>query len=128
MLQKERSEVAKMIKYGVKEDNLKSYWHFLSSIRNRCAHDERLFSYLSYVEIPKNNYFKYFHVNRPAKNYFALITVLKVLLPKERYCEYQCSLEILLNKLSNQLKVISINDILKMMGMPKNWKKIKGLK
>ena len=130
MLQKERAEVAKRIKYGVKENSLESYLFFLSSIRNRCAHDERLFSYLSYVEIPKNNYFNYYNyynVHKPAKNYFALITVFKVLLPKYRYNEYHDSLESLLNKLSNQLKVISINDILKMMGMPKNWRKIKEL-
>lgn len=127
MIQKERAEVARRIKYGVKHNELESYLFFLSTIRNRCAHDERLFSYLSYAGLPQNNYQKYFKITQPKSNYFALITIFKLLLPKNRYCNYQDQLELLLKELNNQLKVIQPKVIRNMMGIPTNWTRLKDL-
>lgn len=127
MLQKERSEVARRIKYGVKEKELQSYLFFLSTIRNRCAHDERLFSYLSFVGIPQNNYLTYFKIFNAKSNYFVLMTVFKILLPKSRFRLYQEQLEGLQRQLDVHLKVISSKKIRYMMGMPSNWKKLKVL-
>lgn len=47
MHQKERNDVAKHFKWGVKENELSNSLAFLTTIRNRCAHGERLYSYLS---------------------------------------------------------------------------------
>lgn len=127
MIQKERADVARRIKYGVKHNDLESYLFFLSTIRNRCAHDERLFSYLSYVGIPQNTYLSYFKIHKPKSNYFALMTVFKLLLPRNRYCNYHDQLDILLKELNSQLKVIPSKVIRNMMGMPKNWTRLKGL-
>lgn len=127
MLPKERSEVARRIKYGVKEKELESYLLFLSSIRNRCAHDERLFSYLSYASISNNNYLTYFKIKRVKNNYFALMIVFKILLPKERFDSFLERLDALQKQLAAQLKIISAKKIRNMMGMPNNWKKLKGL-
>lgn len=127
MLQKDRAEVAKRMKYGVRENELESYLFFLSTIRNRCAHDERLFSYLSYAPIPKNCYSKYFRIKGQKNDYFALMSVFKILLPKNRYCNYQDRLDTLLKELSPQLKVIPPRVIRNMMGMPVNWRRLNGL-
>lgn len=127
MLPKERSDVARRVKYGVMQEDLKSYLFFLSAIRNRCAHDERLFSYLSYVGIPNNTYLKYFRIRKVKSNYFALITIFKILLPRNRYSNYHDQLDILLKELNSQLKVIPPKVIRNMMGMPEKWRRLKGL-
>lgn len=57
MLQKERDDVARRMKWGLRENQLASCLFFLSTIRNRCAHDERLYSYSSYANLSNNNYF-----------------------------------------------------------------------
>lgn len=127
MIQKERDEVARRIKYGVMQDDLESYLFFLSAIRNRCAHDERLFSYLSYVGVPKNTYLRYFRIYKVKSNYFALMTIFKILLPRNRYYNYHDQLDILLKGLNSQLKVIPPKTIRNMMGIPENWRRLKGL-
>ena len=127
MIQKERDDVARRIKYGVKHNDLESYLFFLSTIRNRCAHDERLFSYLSYVGIPKNTYLNYFRIYHAKSNYFALMTIFKILLPKNRYCNYHGQLDTLLKELNSRLNVIPPKAIRSMMGMPVNWRRLNGL-
>ena len=59
MIQKEREEVARRLKWGIRENQLASGLFFLATIRNRCAHDERLYSYLSYANLCGNHYFSY---------------------------------------------------------------------
>ncbi len=127
MMQKDRAEVAKRIKYGVRENELESYLFFLSTMRNRCAHDERLFSYLSYVGIPKNTYLNYFQIKKVKSNYFALMTIFKILLPRNRYCNYHDQLDALLKELNSRLKVIPSKVIRNMMGIPVSWRRLKGL-
>lgn len=78
MLQKERSDVARRLKWGVKEHQLSSCLFFLSTIRNRCAHDERLYSYLSYVDLCNNQYFRYFNKATATNNYFAVMIAFKM--------------------------------------------------
>jgi len=61
MKQSEQSEVAKRLKWGLRENYLVNFLNFLSAIRNRCAHSERLYSYECYVSLLNdNNIFKYF--------------------------------------------------------------------
>ncbi|MGN1343013.1 MAG: Abi family protein [Traorella sp.] len=60
MLQKERDDVARRMKWGLRENQLASCLFFLSTFRNRCAHDERLYSYLSYANLCSNSYFRFF--------------------------------------------------------------------
>lgn len=127
MLPTERADVARRLKWGVRENELESSLFFLSSIRNRCAHDERLFSYLSYVSLPKNNYFKYFRIISNTNNYFAVMVIFKKLLSKDRYISYQERLDKLQHELAVQLNTISIKKIRNMMGMPGNWNKLKNL-
>jgi abortive infection bacteriophage resistance protein len=127
MMQKDRDDVAKRLKWGLRENQLASALHFLSSIRNRCAHDERLYSYSSYANLATNNYFKYFRISKETNNYFAVLVALKLILSRNDYRTFHTQIEELLAELSTKLKVISVNKIRKEMGFPNNWKKLKDL-
>lgn len=127
MKQKERNDVARRLKWGIRENQLASCLFFLSTIRNRCAHDERLFSYLSYIDLCNNNYFKYFNKTSNANNYFAVMIAFKMLLSNKRYQDYHKQIEDLFNRLDSQLSTISIKKIRGIMGIPNNWKRLKTL-
>lgn len=126
MRQQERDEVARRFKWGVREHQLASCLFFLSTIRNRCAHDERLYSYLSYANLCSNKYFKYFHLTS-TNNYFSVMVAFKMLLPSKRYHFYHDQIEQLIDKLASGLNTISVTKIRKIMGLPNNWKRLKVL-
>lgn len=127
MLQQERDDVSRRLKWGVREHQLASCLFFLSTIRNRCAHDERLYSYLSYIDLCNNNYFYYFHRTSNTNNYFAVMVALKILLPNNRYQTYHEQLENLFNELDSRLSTIHIKKIRGIMGIPNNWRRLKTL-
>lgn len=126
MQQKERDDVAKRFKWGIRENQLGNALFFLSSIRNRCAHDERLYSYLSHTNLINNNYFSYFH-STITNNYFAVMITFKMLLPTGRYNEYHSQIENLFQELSSQLFSIPLRQIRGIMGVPSNWRRLKSL-
>lgn len=127
MIQQERDEVARRLKWGIREHQLSSCLFFLSTIRNRCAHDERLYSYLSYIHLCNNNYFNYFHKTTDTNNYFSVIVSFKMLLSNTRYQAYHEQINHLFNELEHQLITISIRKIRGIMGFPNNWNRIKTL-
>lgn len=127
MLQRERENVARRMKWGVKEHQLASGLFFLSTIRNRCAHDERLYSYLSYANLCNNRYFKYFHITTNTNNYFSVMVCFKMLLSNKRYITYQNQFDDLMNKLSSELKTIPFSKIRSIMGLPNNWRHLSSL-
>lgn len=127
MVQKEREEVAKRIKWGVREHDLKNILHFLGAIRNVCAHGERFYIYKNYVDLNDNSIFKYFRYRRNKNNFFAVIVALKLILTKESFNKYFNDLENLCNILKNSIRTIRFKDIIYMMGLPSNWKMIKKL-
>ena len=127
MKQKEQNEVAKRFKYGIRPDELSSSLNFLSSIRNRCAHDELLYNYLSHVTVLDNNYFRYFryqHINNKRNNYFSLMITFKRLLPKQDFANYYMELNELFDDLDHQIHTISTNKIRNIMGFPNNWRRL----
>lgn len=129
MIQKEQNEVAKRIKYGVRSYELENYLLFLNSIRNRCAHDELLYNYKSYVSIKKNNFCSYFGLkkNDDCNNYFAVMIVFKSLLPKSAYNDFQEKFYDLYMELSKEIRTISMTKIRKTLGLPNNWTRLKTL-
>lgn len=125
--QSEREAVARRIKWGLRENQLANILFFLSTIRNRCAHDERLYSYLSYTSLCNNKYFQYFHITTKRNNYFSVMIALKIILSDKRFIDYYNQIENLFSKTASQIKTIHINKIRKIMGFPNNWNKIKTL-
>ena len=126
MHQKERDDVAKHFKWGVRENELGNCLAFLTTIRNHCAHDERLYSYLSTTNLSNNNYFKYFRT-AATNNYFAVMVTFKLLLSDIEYKEYHQKIEVIINELSSQLKSIPLKKIRGIMGLPANWRKLQNL-
>lgn len=129
MKPKERNDVSRKLKWGLRENQLASCLFFLSSFRNRCAHDERLYSYLSYITLCPNHILRYFHISsHNANNYFSVIIALKLLLSPQCFDKYFSQLENLLEELSAQLHTIPVSKIKNIMGFPNNWQRIKTLK
>ena len=127
MLQQERDDVARRVKWGVRGHQLASCLFFLSTIRNRCAHDERLYSYLSYANLCGNRYFSYFHITSNTNNYFAVMVAFKMLLSTKRYLAYHKQLEQLFDELTVNIRTIPMSKIRNLMGLPNNWKRLKNL-
>lgn len=127
MLQHDRNEVAKRMRWGIRENQLASCLFFLSTIRNRCAHDERLYSYLSYTYLCGNNYFNYFRITNNTNNFFAAMIAFKMVLSEKQYTAFQNQIEKLFDELSSKLTIISINKIRSIMRFPNNWKRLKTL-
>lgn len=126
-MQQERDNVARSLKWGIREHQLASCLFFLSTIRNRCAHDERLYSYLSYIDLCNNNYFLYFRKTSHTNNYFSVMIAFKLLLSNKRYLLYHNQIENLFNELDSKLSTISIKKIRGIMGFPNNWRRLKSL-
>lgn len=127
MLQQDKNEVAKRMKWGIRENELSNILFFLSTIRNRCAHDEVLYYYKSYVKLIDNKIFKYFKKTKDKNTYFAVMVAFKMLLDKKEYDIYQEQVETLFAELQISLSTISIKKIQDIMGIPRNMKKIKSL-
>lgn len=84
MLPKDKNNVARTFKYGLRADDIDNCIYFLSSIRNRCAHDEVLFSFKSNVHLKNNNkYLKYFKLKKSNDYYAAMIALKTLLLDKD---------------------------------------------
>lgn len=126
MLPAERASVAKRMKWGVREQELSNILFYLSSVRNRCAHDELLYCYHSHVKMFQNRFYKYF-LTAKKDGYFSTVVAFKFLLTAREYSEYQNKLDILFEELKSQLTTISIKKIRDIMDMPSNWKKIEML-
>lgn len=127
MIQKERQEIAKRIKWGFEENDLKNVFHFLGSTRNVCAHGERFYIHKNHVDLCDNSIYNYFHYKGNKNNFFAVIVALKLILSKEIFNRYCNNLENLCDMLKSQLKTINFKNITYMMGLPKRWNRIKKL-
>ena len=131
MKQNERQNIAKI--FGVSDKEFESFLFYLSKVRNFCAHGNRLYCYRSRnpiadtpihtsLTIPKTSKDEYSYGKR---DLFACLVVLKMMLSGRDFNSLCNTLEDAIDKLSPQLKVLSLDDILNEMGFPKDWKKIK---
>lgn len=127
MIQSQREEVAKRIKWGIRENHLKNYLHFLGGVRNVCAHGERFYIHKNPIFLYDNSIYKYFRYKGPKDNYFSVLVALKLVLSKELFNEYCDSLIELLDILSSNIKTVNINDVTYIMGLPRRWERIKRL-
>lgn len=105
--------------------DLAAFMEFLTNIRNICAHDERLFSYICFVTPPDLPLAQYFHLSiKSKKSYFGVMIVLKRFLSHQEFLSYYKQYNYLLTELSLNLHTIGIAKVLRKMGFPRNWKKI----
>ena len=121
---------------GITESQLRQLLEVLTDFRNVCAHNERLFTHRCAkhdipdfplhrkLSIPKNGQ-EYIYGKR---DYFSVVLAFRYMLPHEDFLAFKSHLSKLLDKASRQNGKIPMPELLRMMGMPANWKKITAYK
>ena len=103
----------------------------LNTARNKCAHNERFYSFVTErgANIKKTASFKNFKKKNncfiDTKKLFAVVIILKEMLPPENFNAFVISLDYFIKRLETQLKSISINDVYRQMDFAENWIKIR---
>lgn len=126
--QKDRQQVSHS--FHIQDNQLESILYYLSSIRNFCAHGNRLYCYRTktplidfdahtVLKIPLTNGKEFDYGKR---DFFACMIALKYVLPKSDYLKLIKEISRLLNTTRPRLSVISESDILNEMGFPQNWR------
>lgn len=124
---KEKTSVAR--EYKIQPHDLENFLMYLSSIRNFCAHGNRLFCYESKKkELNDTPYHKKLNIEKSNDKYvlgkrdlFAVMISLKILLSHNDYKRLKGKLIKSIKILSKDLKTLSVDEILNIMGFPKNW-------
>lgn len=113
------------------QKNMKGFIKLITIYRNICAHEERFYNEKVKEGIIENVYHRKLNIpfnpgtrqsQYGTQDILALLISLKALLPKDNFLSLKCKLENAINKLDKNLVTVSINDVLKEMGFPKNWK------
>ena len=128
MHQKERQNVAKTFKLS--DDVLESILFYLSSIRNICAHGNRLYCYRS--RRPLTDLPMHFNLNIPKINgeysygkrdLLAAYIALRYVVARSDYHRLLKETQYAINELSNGIHTIPLQIVLNSMGFPADWKK-----
>lgn len=132
MKQPDRQSISRTFK--IMDSELETLLKYLTSIRNCCAHNNRLYCFRSHdvmidtkyhseLNIPNNREYE-----KGKRDLFAAVIALKILLLPSEFSQMANEINEALNALSSELKVLKIDEILAEMGFPSNWKKIKRIK
>lgn len=126
--QPDQQKISKI--FQITDNQLESTLFYLSSIRNFCAHGNRLycfrtkrplidFSAHAALNIPKSDGCEYDYGKR---DLFASMIALRYVLPKSDYLKLIKEIYRLFSTIRPKLSTISENDILKEMGFPIDWR------
>lgn len=124
----ERQSISKT--FGILDNELESELMYLSSIRNFCAHGNRLYCYRTknpLIDTPfhadllleKNEKNEYIQGKR---DLFAALIALKRLLSNNDYKRLSKEIYRAFGNLRKKLIVLHQDDVLKEMGFPANWR------
>ncbi len=137
MRQKDQNSVG--LPFRLKPDEMSRILSLLTIYRNACAHDERLYSLRAngsgHNMIKTNRLHKKLGIpldksGNPicGKNdLFAVVIIFKMMLPQADFDKFCLSMDELLSELSTKLHAISTEAVLKEMGFPNNWDKIRNI-
>lgn len=130
LLSKTQSKVSLNFEH-VNEKELEQYLKVLVLYRNTCAHNERLFSYKVYSEIPDTNLHRKLGIPKTGNQYvkgkkdlFSVVIAFRYLLPSEDFVLFKKDLVKLIDKYISNTSRITEEELLEMMGFPTNWKDI----
>ena len=112
--QADRQKISKYFKLSDKL--LRQILINLTMVRNISAHSDRLFNYRNKYDISFKNIEKDYNRKEYLCNLYMIIKCLQVLLDEDKYNEFENLLNEEIEKLKNQLTVVDINDILRIMG------------
>ncbi len=130
--EQDKVDIARQFKLSYKE--LHKYMTMAGFARNKCAHDERFYSIrfsqrlhtksianFSILKLPRDKSGSY---TQGICDCYAMAIIFNRLLTKTELKEFVSSMDSAFTKLNRQLVTVSIDDILKIMGYPTNWKDI----
>lgn len=117
---------------SIHESQLRKILEVLTEFRNKCAHNERLFSHkCAQHDIPDlllhrklriaQNGQEYIYGKR---DYFSVVIALRYMLPKADFLVFKKKLSTLIDKVIANNQQISKQTLLQIMGFPVNWKNI----
>ncbi|MGN0483811.1 MAG: Abi family protein [Lachnospiraceae bacterium] len=116
---------------NIKKNEMIKYLRVLTLYRNVCAHNERLFSYRTYIDIPDTIIHEKLCISKNGSKYicgkndlFSVFIAFRYLLPKEDFIQFKTYLVGLFKRYEKNSRNLDINALLKYMGFPYNWKEI----
>lgn len=116
---------------NVRKNEMIKYLKVLTLYRNVCAHNERLFSYKTYIDIPDTLLHKKLNIAKNGSKYvygkndlFSVVICFRYLLSKSDFKQFKKEFGIILNHYNKLNLNLNTNILLKNMGFPPNWKKI----
>ncbi len=120
--------------YELSPDIFGMYLPILANYRNLCAHEDILYENKTQKVINNTVYHQLLKIPKSSEEYiygkndvFALFIIMKQLLDKEKFNSLVIETDNAIQTLSYNLKTISIEDVLKRMGFPNNWKELKNI-
>src|SRR5690606_30886074 len=73
--------------YNIQENHLSTLLYFLSQVRNKCAHNERIYDTRVITKLKINPYHEHFNITH-RNNFFAILVALKFLMADREYCTF----------------------------------------
>lgn len=116
-----RQTIAK--EYAIQENHLSTLLYFLAQVRNKCAHNERIYDSKIITKLKKNKYHDHFHANQ-RNNFFSILLALKFLMYDKEYYAFVEYVDSQLSILKNNINQTYYNKANQFMGLPSNWKEI----
>ncbi len=128
MKQPERQEIAKI--FALQDNQLSSILTYLSSVRNVCAHSNRLYCFRTkrpLVDMPLHSALNIPQSDTGELKYgkrdlFAIMIIFKVLLSRNEFRTVIKQINNELRTLGHKLNVLSETEILDCMGFPVDWR------
>ncbi|MBQ8841620.1 MAG: Abi family protein [Ruminiclostridium sp.] len=125
-----RTKVSQDLKANNQKE-LQQYLSVLTSFRNFCAHGERLFSRTVNENIPDTELHRKLGIPKIGANYkygkgdlFSVVIAFRYLIPSEDFLKFKAALINLIKHFLKNTTHVTEQELLKMMGFPKNWKDI----
>ena len=116
---------------NIKKNEMISYLKVLTLYRNVCAHNERLFSYRTYIDIPDTLIHKRLNIPKSGSKYiygkndlFCVVIAFRYLLPQVDFLRFKTQLVHTFNQYEKKNSNLKLNNLYDYMGFPSNWKYI----
>lgn len=128
MLQPERQSISKI--FHLSDNELESILFYISSVRNFCAHGNRIYCYRSKRPLGSMQLHKDLHIPLSDSNeytygkrdLFAVMIALKATLSKTEFRRMIKDVDLAIRNTCRNFKVLSQEELLAEMGFPTDWK------
>ncbi len=116
---------------NVKKNEMIKYLKILTLYRNVCAHNERLFSYRTYIDIPDTLLHEKLGISKNGSKYiygkndlFSVVIAFRYLLPSADFLKFKRQILHLFHCYENKNTNLELKVLLAYMGFPANWTEI----